>query len=153
MPGQSILPPEQNPNLTETPETEYTSCFSGWKDLADAIYSSKQLDGKTFILCPGTLFNLNQGTKRPIIIEASNTRIKCGPDGSRENKCIIFGGTEHFKIIGSPSGVALEGLTMIFSTGLASVHVAGEGLESRVFFIDCEWAVSLFPVSSKVLYG
>uniref|UniRef100_A0A7S4I4S8 Uncharacterized protein n=1 Tax=Odontella aurita TaxID=265563 RepID=A0A7S4I4S8_9STRA len=134
-------PMEPTPAPTPAPTSDVTTCFTDWGELSSAVDSAAQLGvGSIFVLCPDTLFDLRGTGSDPITIQSSGTEIKCGADGFRKNKCIIFGGMGHFKIIDSPSSVSFVGLTMIASSGTASVQASGEGTQSTAFFIDCEWA-------------
>ena len=119
-------------------------CYSKWMDLSNSIDIVGE-EGRTFVICPGSLFELGSTSDSnflpPILIKKSGTIFICGEDGSRKNECVITGGTEHFRIVGSPTGVGLIGLTMLASSGMASVYAAGK-TKAEAFFTDCEWTVS-----------
>ena len=97
--------------------------------------------GGVFTICPGSAFKLSLSPNSdvlPIIINASDTIIQCGPDGSKISTCVVLDGSRHFEIAGSVSGVELKGLTFIGATNV-SVGALGS-FNASATFDDCEWA-------------
>jgi len=116
------------------------SCFSEYDLLAEAVTEAgSNGTGGVFTICPDTVFNLfvpPNSDVLPIVINASDTIIQCGPDGSKTNECILLGGSRHFEIAGSVTGVELKGLTFIGATDV-SVGAFGSSNASATFD-DCE---------------
>ena len=107
-------------------------CFSDWVELSNAI---KIDPSSEFVVCADTTFDVGVGDQ--IVLGASQekpTTLKCGEDGHTKNKCIIKGGSMHFKITGS---TILAGFTLEAST-YASVLVAGDASD-MVKFSRCRW--------------
>jgi len=130
-------------------------CYSDWMELRHDIESALEQDiVDAFVICPNTIFNLTLAAEKmvsteynlpAITIKKSNTVIQCGKDGSRENKCIIVGGTNQIVINSSPSGVKLVGLTMLHSTNSA-VNAAGDYNASATIY-DCEFSSHFGPAA------
>ena len=65
--------------------------------------------------------------------------------------CVVLGGSRHFEIAGSMSGVELKGLTFI---GATNVSVGALGLSNAsATFDDCEWAGPSVGTTSVVIYN
>jgi len=117
--------------LTPTPSPP-GDCFSDWSELSNAIRTDPSSE---YVVCSDTTFEVGSGD--PIILGASEekpTTLKCGQDGHTKNKCIIKGGSMHFKITAS---AVLSGFTLEASS-YASVLVAGDAA-AMVKFLRCRW--------------
>eukprot|EP00957_Ditylum_brightwellii_P157805 12011123-Ditylum_brightwellii.AAC.1 len=82
-----------------------------------------------------SVFNLSLSPNSdvlPIIINASDTIIQCGPDGSKISTCVVLGGSRQFEIAGSVSGIELKGLTFFSATNV-SVGTLGSYNASATF--------------------
>jgi hypothetical protein len=105
-------------------EDSRDDCINNWLDLASEMRLIP-FGGAVFVLCPDTLYDLDlQEDMVPLTISESNTVIKCGTSGERENNCVISGGKEQIRIEGSPIGVAFKGVTFTRSRRIA---IVGEG--------------------------
>lgn len=115
-------------------------CFSNWQSLSDAVAVSASLgQGSVFSLCRDVV--LEAVAFSPIDISASNTVIRCGEAGSRADRCVVNGGTTHFRVVGNPQGVEFRG---IFFQGASSttIHVSA-GTSSSVLVEGCVFTVSI----------
>lgn len=125
-------------------DTVSGGCFSDWIELSNAIKdSNNESEGEIYYLCNDSLFDLELIPEEyvPIVIKTNGTTVQCGMDGSRDNHCIIFGGSSHFKIQGYLLHVRFAGLTMIRSNDV-SVHAAADSYSVAILY-DCELAVSI----------
>ena len=117
-------------------------CYSDWKQLSLSIQtaSSDGMSG-TFELCSDTLFNVDEYPDpklSPIVISEGGTVIRCGKDGSRDNNCVVLGGTQQFVVEGSPSKNVFVGVTFL-SSSKTSISANGDST-ADVTFIDCGWS-------------
>lgn len=77
-----------------------------------------------------------------LVVQASNTVVRCGLDRLQSNSCVIEEGTIPLAVFGSPMGVEFYSLTM---RGLSEVSVMAARLASAdARFVDCEWLASSF---------
>ena len=85
---------------------------------------------REYILCPNKVYTMaesfvnNQGYEghHPIVLAKSNVHVKCGPDGSSANQCILTGGKIHVAFVnefrgdhehaGPVTNVLVQGLTL-----------------------------------------
>ena len=116
---------------------QIAECIGDWDILADAVAKARATQrGGVFILCEdSTMF---PGEFDAINIDTSDTVIQCGSSGERVNGCVISGGSTHFKITGSPTGVVLQGLTL-FSSSIVAIEAAGDS-SARLSIVDCAFA-------------
>ena len=116
---------------TSTCIAEEKHCFSYWLDLADAISSGAQ--GSIFTICSGA--TLDVAASPAIVINRSNTTIRCGLTGSRDNDCLVMGGGIQFQILGTPSDVLFSGITFS-AANITAINAAGER-GSKAKIMDC----------------
>jgi hypothetical protein len=112
-----------------------SECYSDWEQLVYALLSSK---GETsFTICSETVFELNEDSL-PLVINASDTTIRCGIPGRRDNKCAIIGGSQQLVIIGDSTNARVHGLTFVGTTNATSVFALGN-ITADATFYDCEF--------------
>jgi hypothetical protein len=155
-PTTSAIPTTQNkrtggPNLatTNSPSTNNASlssspsmaplkpCVKEWKRLSQEISLASASQGTIVEICTGIQLTV----KSPILIHnATSLTLQCGVDGSQANDCVIFGGSEHFRIDGSSQGILFHGITFRSSSNI-SISVSSS---SEVTFLECLWFVSSY---------
>lgn len=117
-------------------------CYSDWGQLSLAIKQAPSVGtGRTFQLCPGTLFNVDQypdPALTPIRISIGDTLIRCGINGNRDESCVVRGGTTQFRVEGNSTNIMFLGVTFL-SSRKTSISASGEA-SSELAFIDCAWA-------------
>ena len=117
-------------------------CYSDWEQLSLALKeASLQGQGGIYELCPDTVFKVDEYPNpdiSPIVINTTDTMIRCGNSSSRENSCVIRGGSQHFVVEGMPKKVVFVGVTFLTSS-LTSISANGDST-ADLAFIDCEWA-------------
>ena len=116
-------------------------CLSKYLMPAEAVTEAgSNGTGGVFTICPDTVFNLfvpPNSDVLPIVINASDTIIQCGPDGSKTSICVVLGGSRHFEIAGSVTGVELKGLTFIGATNVSVGALCSSNASATLD--DCEW--------------
>eukprot|EP00957_Ditylum_brightwellii_P207619 15353767-Ditylum_brightwellii.AAC.1 len=87
----------------------------------------------------------------PITINANDTIIQSGPDGSKMSTSVLLGGSRHFEIAESVLGIELKGLTFISAT---NVSVGALGLSNASATFDyCEWAGQNVGTANVLIYN
>ena len=115
-------------------DPELESCFSNWDDLVIAV-RDKPGNQRDFIICSGaTLIAAS-----PVIIDSDYITIQCGTELSPSKDCTISGGSSHFHITGSSSGVQLARLTLKESTGSSVKALGSAGATATLSLVDCTW--------------
>ena len=119
-------------------------CYSDWEQLSLAIKGAS-LNGKggTFELCPDTVFKVDEYLNpdiSPIVINTTDTMIRCGNSSSRENSCVISGGSQHFVVEGKPKRIVFVGITFL-SSNQTSISANGDSSAPLVaLFFSKRWA-------------
>ena len=115
------------------------NCINSWNLLQSEI-SQVFPEGAVFIICPGTIFDLDSAVvdnHAPLNVSESRTVLKCGDSGDRDNNCVISGGDEQIRITGSSIGVEFKGITFVGSRRTA---ISAEGNPAaQVFFRYCSF--------------
>lgn len=87
------------PSPTLFPETE-DGCWNNFTEIGFVEDYADVTQVRTYILCPNTTFRISSvtddgfliGDDTPLALRA-NMRVLCGEDGSRDNNCIVDGGS------------------------------------------------------------
>lgn len=136
-------------DINKDQATEWTRILEG-KSKVDPIYS--------FVLCPETIFDLNNNDEenRPLEILLSGTVISCGNemDAKINNNCIIRGGKNQIILKESTDNekfplesIAFIGITFDQFTGTSLDIIASDIL--TISLIDVAWKVCNFKEKNK----
>ena len=130
-------------------QTQVAECFDEWEILVDAVAAASALQrASVFTLCDDTTFFPSEFDAIEIVI--SNTVIRCGSSGERQNRCTISGGAVHFKITGSPTGILFQGITFL-SSSIVSIDAAGDK-SARLSIVDCAFAYN-YGLAAVAVYN
>ncbi|KAI2495393.1 hypothetical protein MHU86_19147 [Fragilaria crotonensis] len=111
-----------------------SDCYSDWSKLVESVASANS--GKAFVVCPDTDFVLDRNDT--LHLDKNETVLQCGQNGDRGNRCTVAGGEVQIQILGSASGVRIDGMTFVGSSN-ASIAALGDG-DSSATFSDCEFS-------------
>jgi hypothetical protein len=108
-----------------------TRCYSKWNDLHYAVSSSSK--GQNFSICEGA--KLDVANYLPIVINKTNTFIKCGVLGTANAGCAIKGGIVQFQISGNVQNIQFSGITFT-NASIAFIKAMG-GRKAKAHIFDC----------------
>ena len=122
--------------MNDMANTNGTICYSNWNQLVFALLSSG--GSEIFTICQGTVFKLSTDSL-PLVINASDTTLRCGIPGQRDNNCTIVGGFQQLVIIGDSNNVLVSGIAFVGTTNATAVFALGSKAANASFY-DCAFS-------------